>query len=269
MNFRSLTLGGLLVRALLVLIVAAIAAAVAFALSERQPKRYQAQTKLAYGIALRPELQVLGTGFIDATDDDVRLATEVEILNSYDIARRVAEEAPELGLTAKEIDDRVSAAPVGDTQVASITAKDSTPEKAARLAAVYRKQYLTERRVRDRRRAREVSDALSRRLRDLPRSQRTGATGASVRTQLGALDVLERSGSGVPQVVQGVRASSTAVSPQTSRNVLFGALFGLAVGIGLVALRPPARRPEPPRSTERDGDDAGAYRDRERVPIDA
>ena len=57
MNYRSLTLGGLLVRALLVLIVAAIAAFVAFALSERQPKRYQAQTKLAYGIALRPELQ--------------------------------------------------------------------------------------------------------------------------------------------------------------------------------------------------------------------
>jgi capsular polysaccharide biosynthesis protein len=267
MSYRSLTLGGLLVRALLVLIVAAIAAVVAFALSERQPKRYQAQTQLAYGIALRPELQVLGTGFIDATDDDVRLATEVQVLNSFDIARRTVRAAPDLGLTAKEVDDRVQAAPVGDTQVASITAKDSSPARAARLAAVYREQYLTDRRVRDRRRAREVSDALSERLRSLPRSQRIGATGAQLRTQLGALTVLERSGSGVPQLVQGVRASSTAVSPQTSRNVLFGALFGLAVGIGLVALRPPARRSPP--SPEGDGDDAGAYRDRERVPVDA
>ena len=271
MSSHHSTFRWLVSSALLVLAVVVLAAAAGLAMSSRQPTRYEAQTQLLYGIALRPEIQVLGTGFIDATDDDVRLATEVQVLNSYDVAQRTAEAAPDLRLSPSQVDSRVQAAPVGETQVASITATESSPERAARLAAVYRKQYLTERRVRERRRAREVSEALSRRLRNLPSSQRTGATAAQLRAQIGALTALQSTGSGVPQVVQGVRASSTAVTPQTTRNVLFGALFGLAVGIGLVALRPATRRrvPSSPGSPERDGDDAGAHVDRERVPVDA
>jgi uncharacterized protein involved in exopolysaccharide biosynthesis len=43
-------------------------------------------------------------------------------------------------------------------------------------------------------------------------------------------------GSGSPSVAQTASPSDTSTTPKTSRNVLFGALFGLVLGIGIAGL---------------------------------
>lgn len=256
------TFSQLLRRAVMVLVLAAVAGAAALALSHRQAKEYQATSLLAYGAALRPELQVIGTGAIDGVSDTTRINTAVAVLNSHDLAVRTQRANPDLRLSAKDIDAKVTATAQRDTQVAALSAVDSSPERVVRLLGAYAREAVALQRDGERARATAVARTLQSALRALPASSRKGERGATLRQQLGALTVLRRVGSGIPQVVQAPYRPEAAAAPQTGRNVLFGVLFGLALGIGLLALRPGHRL------AERDDDRPGAEREAERVAVE-
>jgi capsular polysaccharide biosynthesis protein len=263
-----LTLGQLLWRAALVLVLAAIAGAAALVLSSRTEKSYTATSQLTYGVTLRPELQALGAGTNDATQDVTRINTETAVLNSYDVAQRTAKANPGLQMSANEIHSHVKATAVTDSLVANLVATDTSDPKATQLLRAYRSQYLKLRQTQTKQRAKQVENDLKAELASMPASQRTGSRGAQLRQQLGALAALKRSGSGVPEVSQDAYAPSAAASPNTTRNVLFGILFGAALGIGLVALRPMRRASDVGdhdgrRSAERDYDRPGAERELE------
>jgi uncharacterized protein involved in exopolysaccharide biosynthesis len=169
-------------------------------------------------------------------DENIRTATEASEVKSFDVAQATAKAAPDLG-TASQIASNVAVGPVRDTLTVVITAKGSTPGRAARLARVYGDQYIALHNGRVEKRAAVTQKALEKRYALLnPGEQRT-VPGANLRYQINTLDVLRRSGTGEPQIIEEPRASASAVSPNTSHNVLFGILFGLIVGIGLVALR--------------------------------
>jgi capsular polysaccharide biosynthesis protein len=256
------TFSQLLWRVVMVLVLAAVAGAAALVLSHRQAKEYQATSLLAYGVALRPELQVLGAGANDGVSDATRINTAVAGLNSRDLAVRTQRANPDLRLSAKDIDTKVTATAQRDTQVAALSAIDSSAERVVRLVRAYAREAVAFQRQRERARAAAVARSLRAELRELPSSARRGERGAVLRQQLGALAVLERSGSGVPQVIQQAYRPDVAAAPQTGRNVLFGVIFGVALGIGLVALRPGQRLPE------RDDDRPGAEREAERVAVE-
>jgi capsular polysaccharide biosynthesis protein len=222
------------VRAALVILIAAVVGAAAFVLSERQAERYDTAVRLSY--APGPELQALG--LVDPTENKVRMNTEAAALESFDLAVRTSRAVPDLGLAADDVAADVSAVALPDSQVVELRARAGSAQAAVRLLEVYRDQFLDLRRERERDRAREAETALRRRLGELPRSQRTGALGASLRAQLGALEVVRRSGTDVPQPIEAVRRPTAPSAPRVGRNVLFGVLFGLALGIGLVAIRP-------------------------------
>lgn len=255
-----LTLSQLIWRVALVLVLAAIAGGAALAISHTQPKSYTATSQLVYGVTLRPELQALGAGTNDATQDTTRINTEVAVLNSHDIAQRTAKADPGLGLSAQDISDKVKATAENESLVADLVVTDTSPSRAVRLLHDYRNQYLKVRRAGEKQRARTVAKALKSELNGLPHAERTGSRGAELRQQLGALTALEHSGSGVPEVSENAYAPATATAPKTMRNVIFGVLFGLALGIGLLAIRPAKRSTG---STERHYDRPGAERDLE------
>jgi len=238
----SRELVGLLARGFLIVAVGILGAAAAFAFSESQERQYTATTQLGYGRLLSPELQVLGADFNEPdVDEDVRIATEAERLESFDVAVATATAEPQLDLTAGEIAGLTDAEPQRGTLVLALTAKSSSPQLAADLADGYARQYLRRIRSREQRRALLIEQVLQTRLRRLDEEVRAGPIGAALRNQVSAVNVLQEVGSGSPQIVERARASGLPVQPQTTRNVLFGLLFGLAVGIGLVALRSEGR----------------------------
>jgi uncharacterized protein involved in exopolysaccharide biosynthesis len=250
-----MTLGSIVVRVLLVAVVAAAAALAALLLSNRQDPVYEADMQLLMGASVRPELQILGPPFTgDGTDNEIRMSTEATLANSHLIAQRTArgDRAPEM--SADEVNDRVTASASGNAQVLRISATGTSRERAEQLLSAYSRAYLATRRMQERQRAEEVADALDQRLDDLSADDAAGPAGAALRNQISALESLQEVGS-EPEVVDPVRGSSEPASPKTERNVLFGLLFGLALGIGLVALRSELerRRPgEPPRRPRRD-----------------
>jgi capsular polysaccharide biosynthesis protein len=233
-----MSLLGLLIRALLVAVIAAGVGVAALLFSRAQPTRYQADAQLSFSVATRPELQVLGSAFVRPTiDPAVFTATNAELVASQRVAREVAEAKPELGLDADGVAARISVTPVSGTEMVQIRAVGDTPGAAHDLAQAYLAEFRRWFRGRERDRARLVRRTLADRYDGLSRSQRRSEIGASIRNQISALSVLEEVGSGSPEVIEGAHGSGSPQQPQTRRNVLFGILFGLAVGVGLVALR--------------------------------
>jgi capsular polysaccharide biosynthesis protein len=231
-----------LARVLLVVVVTLLVGAAALAFSEAQDPQYKATARFAYGSLLSPEVRILGGAFGEPdVDEEIRIATEAARVNSFDVARATANATPELGYTAGQIAARVQAAPTRGTLVVSLTATGSSAENADRLARAYADAYLQLLRDRERSRSGAVKRALRTRLNSLTQADQAGPLGAGIRNQLSQVDVLGRVGSGSPQLIESARASSAPAQPQTRRNVLFGLLFGLAVGVGLVALRSESR----------------------------
>jgi uncharacterized protein involved in exopolysaccharide biosynthesis len=229
---------GLVIRGLLVLIIAALVGGAAYQFSDAQEKTYEANASLLFSSQLRPELQVLGASFASSgSETEIRLATAAQLVASYDIARIVARRHPDLGYDADEISSRVKAGALTKTQIVRLTATGATPDRALKLADAYIREYVDTLRSRQRRNAGRVGAAVERRYDGLTARERRESTGSALRSQLGALEVLERVGSGQPEISQQPRVAGEPTQPRTQRNVLFGAIFGLALGIGLVALR--------------------------------
>jgi uncharacterized protein involved in exopolysaccharide biosynthesis len=233
---------------LLVAVIAAAVGVAALVLSRAQPVEYAAVMKLSFSAETRPELQVLGAPFVRPGGDvDVFTATNAQLVGSREVADRVARDRrPKLGLTGDEVANRVSVTGLTGTEIVQLQATGPTPRAATELASAYGSSFLSWFRDRQRRRARDVEQVLRDRYADLTRAQRRTATGASIRGQLSALDVLASVGSGSPEVIEGAHASGSPQQPKTRRNVIFAVIFGLALGVGLVALRAELRRRQLP-----------------------
>jgi uncharacterized protein involved in exopolysaccharide biosynthesis len=233
---------GLPVRVLLVLVLGAVAGAAALAYSDSQPKTYTASMRFGFVRTVSPDLQVLGGSFSQPQgDENIRTQTEAIGMNSFDVATATANAFPSLGYNAAQVHSHVFASPVRDTLTVTLGARAESPARAARLAAAYGQEYLRLQQQGIRSRSAVTERALKVELATLPRVQRVGLQGATLRNQINTLSVLNRVGTGEPQVLERAHASSVAASPNTTRNVGFGVLFGLVVGIGMVALRSEGR----------------------------
>jgi uncharacterized protein involved in exopolysaccharide biosynthesis len=232
-----MTAASLAIRVLLVAVIAAVVGLAALILSHGQEPQYSASSDLLVGSSVRPELAVLGPPFTgDGTDNAIRMNTEATVAGSHAIAASTATAAPGLGYDADAVAARVTVSALPQSQVLRISATGPSAAKAAALLTAYRGRYLAAERDRQRTSAKRVQAAVQQRFDNLPRADQKGTLGASLRNQLAALRELAQVGA-LPQVVDPLRASAGPSQPKTGRNVLFGLLFGVAVGIGLVALR--------------------------------
>lgn len=226
----------------LVLVVAGLVTVAAYVLSTRQTKQYAATTVLLFSTT-SPELQALGVGFTpDPTDVDVRVANEAKVLGSFELAAATRAAVPALGLSANRIHDDVTASPERGTEVVDLTATADTPRKALTLVDAYYRAYRRSRQVSSKSRTDRALRALKQRLAALPQTQARGQLGAQLRAQEGALTILRTRGTNTPEVIERARLPTSITAPRTRRNVLFGVLLGLLLGIGLVALRAELRR---------------------------
>jgi capsular polysaccharide biosynthesis protein len=229
---------GLIVRVLLVAIIAAAVGVGALFFSRSQATRYQAETRLSFSSALRPELQVLGAPFVRPNiDQDVFTATNAQWVRSRHVARVLASNQPGLGLTEDQIASRISVSPVSGTEIVALRASGGSRRDAELLARSYTATFVKWFNDRQRDRAKTVEKVLRTRYRALSGEQRRSGTGGTIRSQISTLDILVEVGSGSPEVLETAHAFASPQQPQTRRNVVFGIVFGLAVGVGLVSLR--------------------------------
>lgn len=219
-----------------VVVVAALAGLAALVFSKSQSTQFSSSAQLYYGSS--QELQVLGTGYIpNATDTTTQMANQQALVTSYDIATATATATPGLHLSADQIHSDVTATIVAGTQLLQLTATGASPAAAQQLLTSYLSSYRHLVAGREQQQATSGVRALRAEFAGLSKPARAGVAGSTLRAQIGALELLRRVGSGIPSVAQLPRASTGPSQPRTSRNVLFGVIFGLILGAGLIALR--------------------------------
>jgi capsular polysaccharide biosynthesis protein len=224
----------LLGRGVLVVAIALAAGAIAYLVSDNQERTYEATTKLLFS-GSTPELRALGLS--SGQDDEERaFQNAVEQVDSFDIARRTAERMADPRFDADAIDARVTALGETNSDVVTIRVHAESPQLAAEIASIYRREFTLQQKEIVSGRAQSARETTREALLRLSPGVRAGPRGESLRTQLALLALLERSG-GEPLIVEGVRALRDPVTPDVSRNTLFGLLFGAVLGVGLVALR--------------------------------
>ena len=187
------------------------------------------------------------------------IETEREVVTSSGVAERVAEAMGEEE-TSATVTQGVSVAIVGETQVLSITARATDPERAAALAQTFAEQYLEYRRERALDRALEAASALEARaerteaqLDEVQLELRT-ATGSDLEVlrqeevallaqlgqlsaQLAALQAPETFVSGGGNIIRAAAVPSDPSSPRPARTAVLATVLGLMLGVGLAFVR--------------------------------
>jgi uncharacterized protein involved in exopolysaccharide biosynthesis len=233
---------GNLGNAFLVFAIAAFVGAVAWAFSSSQEKEYGSSMQLEFSRLVSPELQSLGPVFAEPDiKEEVRLDTAARNVDSIDVADATAKRNPRFKMTGGEIASRVQASPIRGTLIVEVTAQAPNAFVAAVLVKSYVREYLDLRREQQGRRILTVQNALKKRLEALPKADKATFRGVGLRDQIATLGLIRRIGTGTPTVVQEPRINASPVKPKVQRDTMFGVLFGLAVGAGLVALRSGAR----------------------------
>jgi succinoglycan biosynthesis transport protein ExoP len=229
-------LGLLRRRALVILLPAVLVGGAALGFSLLEEKQYEASTSVLFRDSG-------GTAALSSADPAREAATNVRLL--------------QLGVLDERVDERLDEPFTGGVDViaeeeanlATITATDTNPRRAARVANIYAEEYVDLRRDFIRKEVRREQRAVAAELERQSPSEEEGPEASALRDRLDQLAVAVGA-SGARHVNPAVPRSN-AVSPRPLRNAAIGTLIGLAIGIALaIALEARDRRVREPRQLE-------------------
>lgn len=211
--------------------VACIVAALAVSLP--QAKEYEASASLLFrnpGFSTA----LFGSSVFEPSLDPARESTtNLQLLQSREVARAVADE---LGLDTDPDDllDQVEAEERTNSDVVDVKVRDEDPRLAARLADQFVAQYVQFRQESDRRKIAEAQQLIETRIVDLPPD--AVAERDQLEDALQRLVALEAVQTGNAEVVERAQVPTVAASPQTRRDVGVALIFGLGLGLMIALL---------------------------------
>lgn len=220
----------------LIALCALIVPAAALGLSLLQEKQYTASASLLFrdpGL----DQKLFGSSFIEPSrDPDREAATNVRLVSLKAVAARTAGKLPGTRLDAEDVAAKIDVAAEEGSDVLAVEATDRDPRFAARLANAFAEQYIQFRRSADRAKVQEALGLIERQVTDLPRSERNGSRGRSLRERGEELQVLASLQTGNAELVQRADEPKTPSSPKPVRNTAVGLALGLLLGVALAFL---------------------------------
>jgi Mrp family chromosome partitioning ATPase/capsular polysaccharide biosynthesis protein len=216
-------------------------------------KVYEASADLLVSPVSNDDDTTLGLGLIRDSSDPTRdVSTAARYVESIPVARRV-KGALHLSDRPADLLGRVTAEPLAQSSIVTITAQAPTPRGAAAVANAFAAQTVRLRTDQLRQQLDLTIPALRQRVAQLPQSERAATNGLPAR--LAALEALR----GVPDPT--IRVATPAVppdkpsKPRPALSIAAGLLIGLILGLGgafaLHALDPRLRREEQLRAIYR------------------
>ena len=202
-----------------------VAATVAFSLL--QEKQYTGTATLFFRDAGLDQRLFGSTFFPESNDPARQAATNVELVSLESVAERAAED---LGMTTQAVVSQVTISEEGQADLITVDAEDPDPVRAAEIANTLAKQYVAFRRQADRQTIDRAKNLIERQLEATePGTPQEGA----LRERLDELTVFGALQTGNAELVQQATVPTSVSSPQTTRNVVLGAVLGLLFGFGL------------------------------------
>jgi Mrp family chromosome partitioning ATPase len=232
-----------LIRARLWLVgaIVATAAVLAFVVSLLQPDRYEATAYLLFGRTTNADAIVTG-GTTDTGEVPERVvATNLALASLDTVAARVKGrlKAPE---TIDEIKHAVKVDVTGASDVAAVTAKAETPERAARLANAFAGEIAAVRREAGRADIQRAVNALQAAAQATPTPSSGGpaTSGSAVtratRDRIAQLEALKALETGGVRVVETANPPEARTSPKPLRNAVIAGFVAAVLALFLVVL---------------------------------
>lgn len=238
-------------RGWLIVLTMAIAGSTAFAVSSQQDSQYSATATL-----LVVPSQTVGSNELSALQASRSIAETYRLLiTTGPVLERVVE-VLSLPYDAVELDERVSTAIVGETQVIEVTAIDGDPEVAALIATTLVEQFQVrmdeQNRIRLGASAADVEGQGSTTARSQSPLNQNGAAERQVDFVSGGLGGIEASlaegqssvrdaSDPVPvtaliEIWESARVPAEPFEPRPLLSLLLGLFVGLLIGVGLIAI---------------------------------
>ena len=225
---RPLTLVGLLRRRFLaILIPTLLVPTAALALTLQQDKEYEASTSLLFRDS------GLGSTALASADPDREAATNLRLLQLDVLERRVN------AGRSQPFPGDVDVVTEAESNLATITATDTDPERAARMADAVAQEYIALREETTAQEIKQENQAVHHQLSQIPLTRgpgggppkRRGERARALKDRLRELTIASVAPVGVSQVER-AQVPSSPVSPEPVRNTVVGAALGLALGLG-------------------------------------
>jgi succinoglycan biosynthesis transport protein ExoP len=220
-------------RAWLIVLCVALTALAAVGLALRQDKQYTATASLLFrdpGFGQR----LFGSDFATPFEDPKRVEeTNIRIAGLKIVAAKAAAAFGE-GITPGEIQGKVKTGVRGvDSDVASIRATDTDPDRAARLANVFANVFISFRRSGDRVKIRKAMQQISFQIKQLKKRNPGSTRIADLQKHFDELHILSALQTGNAELLESATPPSSPSSPRPRRNGLIGAFLGLLLGLAL------------------------------------
>jgi polysaccharide biosynthesis transport protein len=221
-------------RAWLIVLCVALTALAAVGLALRQDKQYSATSSL---LITDPGFggRVFGQNYSGQFDTPDRLmATNLRLARLEIVASEAARNFGE-GFTAGDVSSKIEVGVQGpsNSDLASVTATDTEPARAARLANVFAKTFISFRQGADRAKVLPVLGRLDRSIARLKATRGSPALVEQLRSRREDLKILSSLQTGNAELVQEATPPGSPSSPRPRRNGLIGAFLGLLLGLAL------------------------------------
>ncbi|HEY1854948.1 MAG TPA: polysaccharide biosynthesis tyrosine autokinase [Solirubrobacterales bacterium] len=208
---------------------------IAFCYSKLQTKEYTASASLLFANA-NLQSQLSGLTPPNSVEPIREMATNLRLAGVDQIADRTAKALPNSGLDSDEVQERVSVAAEGESELIGVSATDPSPRLAARLANEFAEQFIDFSREIESAKVVRAQKLAETRLEGLPPAELESPTGESLERQVRELQALATIQTGRAEMAQLATVPEAPSSPQTKRNVALGVLLGILLAIGVVLL---------------------------------
>ena len=220
-------------RRVLILLTTIVFGVAAYVYFSGQDKVYEAEASLSFQDPILDE-NTLGGDSISRRPAQFESAIGAAVVAGPEVARRVRDELG-LNMSLKDVRDLVTARREATTDLVVVTVEDGDPRRAAELANTFANETVELRTAEERAKFRRAARTLRRRLAREERLSQSNLGQILFGERIATVQAL--AGFAEP-VALAEEASIPAdpISPQVSRNTIFGALIGLTVGIMLAFL---------------------------------
>jgi len=221
-------------RYIILVVMTVVAALVAGTIASTSEKQYAATSK----VLLSDAPIVRSTELNRATapgDPEREVNTQISLIRIGTVADAVRARL-HLSMSRQALTDKVHTSAVGTTNIVNVTAKDSDPKRAAAIANGFARQYVAFRDVIAQSGLREAATRIRAELAALDPADNGSARGRGLRSRLHELEIASASETGGAEVVLVAAPPFSASGPSTLRSALIGAVLGLLVALGVIAL---------------------------------
>jgi uncharacterized protein involved in exopolysaccharide biosynthesis len=163
-------------------------------------------------------------------------ATNVQVASVRPIAVRTAKRLG-TGVTPAHVSGHVRVTGLGRSDIASVNARQSTRERAIRLANIFASEVVAYRRRLARAKLVSAERFIAERLRTLSPADRNGSRGDRLRRELDRVGIVGALQTGDADVIQPATSADRASSSQLAQTIPLALVIGFALGTALAVLR--------------------------------